>query len=431
MMFRLAWFAGQGAAPPAWNKPWSGNIGKDWAKPDHHIDLARALERGCFDYLMIEDGSFITDSYQGKPDYALRNGWAVPKNEPMSLVPLIGQATEHLGIVATITTTFYPPYMAARLGATLDHLTDGRFGFNLVTAHNDRTAQNFGLEKMLDHSLRYQMAGEWVEVVDRLWHSWDEDAIVDDHENGIFIDPSKVRPIEFEGRFFKCRGPLNTAPGPQRRPVLCQAGGSGPGMDFAAKNADTIIAIVTDVADAKRYRQEMDERLISLGRDPKDIKIFYSVSLVFGEIEEEAQEKRRRLDANAQASIEHWLFEMSFSSAIDFSKFDLDQPLPKLTTNASKSLTAKLNLVEGLTLRQIASAPHLSGIRFTGTPATVAAQMGEVMEEIGGDGFLMYESTTRRIVTEITEGLCPELQRRGLIRQTYSYRTLRENLRSF
>jgi FMN-dependent oxidoreductase (nitrilotriacetate monooxygenase family) len=431
-MFRMAWFAGSGTAPVAWNKPWSGHLGKHtWFKPDHHVGLAVALERGHFDYLMIEDGSFITDSYQGKPDYALTNAWAVPKNDPMPIVPLIGQATSQIGIVATITTTFVPPFMAARLGATLDHLTEGRFGFNLVTAHNDRTAQNFGLEQMLDHGLRYEMASEWIDVVDQLWGSWEKDAIVDDRENGMFIDPAKVHPINFEGRFFRCRGPLNTAPGPQGRPVICQAGGSDAGKAFAAKNADTIIAVIADVEEAKNYRLDLDERLRSAGRRPEDIKVFFSASLVLSDTKDEALESRKRLDGLSKADMERRLFEMSFASAIDFSRFDLDAPLPALETNASKSILARLTRQEGVTLRDLATKPHGRGIPFTGTPADVAVEMGEVMKEIRGDGYLINEVPTRRTIAEITDGLSPELQKRGLIRDGYPYPTFRENLASF
>ncbi len=429
-MFRLACFVGSGTAPSTWNKPWSGADGDDWADPGFLVGIGQMLERACFDYMMVEDGSFITDAWKGSPDYALRNAWATPKNDPMPYVPLIAQATKHMGIVATITTTFYPPYIAARLGATLDHLTHGRFGFNLVTAHNDRTAQNFGLEKMTEHSLRYRMASEWVEVADKLWNSWDDDAIVNDRERGVFTDPSKVHPIHHEGEFFRSRGPLNTAPGPQRRPVICQAGASGPGIAFAARNADTVIAIVPGIEACKTYRRQMTEALAANGRPPDAVKMFFAMSLVMGETVEEARDRRERLDAKSRAAIESHLMMMSFASGIDFSKFDLDQTLPPIETNASKSITARLN-VPGKTLRELADIPHGSGIPFTGTPDSIAAEMGEVMEEIGGAGFLMSETLTRRMLSEVADGLTPALQRRNLIRRDFPYKTFRENLHSF
>ena len=225
-----------------WNQPWTGNIGDDWMEPDLYMDLARGLERACFDCMVIEDGSFIADVFQGSPEWYLRNASTVPKSDPLPLVPLLGYVTKRLGIVATITTSFYPPYIAARLGATLDHLTHGRVGLNIVTAHNDRSAQNFGLDRHYEHDLRYEMADEWMEVVNRLWMSWEPDAIVADPETGVFADHTKIHPIDFAGRYYKSRGPLNTVPGPQRRPVICQAGGSPAGRAFAARHADIIIA---------------------------------------------------------------------------------------------------------------------------------------------------------------------------------------------
>ena len=208
-----------------------------------YIDLVRAMERACFDYVMIEDGSFVPDAFQGSPEWYLHNAYAVPKHDPMPLVPLLAQGSSHLGIVATMTTGFYPPYLAARLGATLDHLTRGRVGLNLVTAHNDRTAQNFGLERHYEHDLRYEIADEWVRVVDKLWQSvgnrtpWS--AI---RRPACMHEYHKVHPIDFVGKYFKSRGPLNMPPGPQRRPVICQAGISPAGRDFASKYADTIVA---------------------------------------------------------------------------------------------------------------------------------------------------------------------------------------------
>ncbi len=202
-MFHLGWFVGKGYSVHAWNQPWSGSIGSDWMEPDLYIDLARALERACFDYMLIEDGSFVADAYKGSPDWYLRNAYSVPKSDPVPLVPLLAYFTKRLGIVPTVTTSFYPPFLAARLGATLDHLTHGRVGLNIVTAHNDRAAQKFGLDRHYEHDLRYEMADEWMEVANRLWASWEPGAVVADPVTGTFVDPGKVHPIDFEGRFYK------------------------------------------------------------------------------------------------------------------------------------------------------------------------------------------------------------------------------------
>ncbi len=431
-MFHMAWFVGRGYSPYGWNQPWSGDVGQNWMRPDANVSLARALERACFDYMMIEDGSFVPDSYGSSPDWFLRNAHAVPKNDPMPLVPLIGQATRKLGIVATVTTSFYPPFLAARLGATLDHLTEGRFGFNLVTAHNDRSAQNYGLDKHYEHDLRYEMADEWIDVVNKLWLSWEPGAVVDDTENKTYVDPTKVHPIHHEGRFFRSRGPLNTVPGPQGRPVICQAGGSAAGIAFAAKNADTIIARVKGVAEAKAYRETLAGHMRSHGRDPKECKLLFSFTSVLGESDQIAADNKRRLDAAASKEIELRLASMSYASGVDFSKFDLDAPVPQIKTNAAQSSTALMTGGTGQkTLREVASAPHGIGLDFVGTPDTVAAQMAETMQEIGGDGYLVNEMPTRRRIAEITDGLVPALKRRGVVRTEYSHDTFRANLLAF
>mgnify|MGYP005821368087 CR=1 FL=1 len=177
------------------------------------------MDRSAFDYLMLEDGSFVPDAFQGSPEWYLRNAYIVPKADPMPLVPLLAHATTQLGIVATISTSFYPPFIAARLAATHDHLTHGRFGLNLVTSHNDRAAQNFGLEHRHEHDLRYEMADEWMQIVNGLWSSWEPGAVVNDPETGIYADRTRIHPIDFVGKYHRCRGPLNMSPGhlPGRR----------------------------------------------------------------------------------------------------------------------------------------------------------------------------------------------------------------------
>jgi FMN-dependent oxidoreductase (nitrilotriacetate monooxygenase family) len=431
-VLHFGWFVGKGYSPHGWNQRWTGAVGIDWMAPDLYLDLARAMDRSCFDYLLIEDGSFIADAFQGSPDWYLEHAFAVPKNDPLPLVPLLGQATTHLGIVATVTTTFYPPYLAARLGATLDHLTHGRVGFNLVTAHNDRTAQNFGLDKMYEHDLRYEIADEWMEVCDRLWNSWEPGAIVADPQTGVFADPSKIHPINFEGRFFKCRGPLNTAPGPQRRPVICQAGGSPAGRAFAAKHADTIIGKARNISAAKRYRDDVHMRMKGFGRDPGDCKVLFGTSIVLGETMDEARERKARYTAALADNMDARLAGMSFLTGIDFSKFALDEPLPDIKTNASQSAFAAY-LGDGgtRTLRETLLDQSSGNIDFLGTPDSVAAEIGEMMQEIGGDGFLVTDPLTRRAISEITDGLAPALKRRGLMRSAYEHKLFRDNLLAF
>ena len=432
-MFHMGWFIAQGFGVHAWNLPWSGSIGRDWAKPDLYIDLARAIERAGFDYLMLEDGSLVPDSFGGTPEWFMRHAWMVPKNDPMPLVPLIGQATRHLGIVATLTTSFYPPFIGARLAATLDHLTEGRVGLNIVTAHNDRAAQNFGLDRHHEHDLRYEMADEWMAVADKLWASWAEGAIVDNPSAGMFADFSKVQPIDHAGRFYKVRGPLNTCAGPQGRPVICQAGGSPAGRSFAARHADTILARFRSIAAAKEFRADIHRLALGHGRRPSDIKILYMMSAVIDETNEGAQARLEQVKRSAEKNAEYKLAFMSYASGVDFSKFDLDQPLPEIRTNAAQASTAALTRAAGAqkTLREIAMETASGGFDYVGSPDTVAAQMGETMAEIGGDGFLVSHPLTRKVIAEFTDGLAPALQRRGLIRSAYAHTRFRDNLLEF
>ncbi|RAI04270.1 FMNH2-dependent monooxygenase [Acuticoccus sediminis] len=430
-MLHMAWFVGQGYSVHGWQAPWSGRIDLEWMRPDIYLDLARALDRAGFDYIMLEDGLLMPDSYGGTPEWFLKNAWMVPKADPMALVPLIGQATTRIGIVATMTTSFTPPFTAARLGATLDHLTDGRFGFNIVTAHNERSAQNFGLDEHYEHDLRYEMADEWMDVVDALWSSWEDGAIVADADGGTFADVTKVHPIDHAGRFYKCRGPLNVAPGPQRRPVICQAGGSPAGRGFASRHADTILARYRDADAAKAFRDDIRARMAAHGRDPDDCKILYLMTATLAETDDLARARFAHQGEEVAANFEHKLAFMSYASGKDFSKLDLDAPLPEIRTNAAQASTKALTAGSGKTLREIASENASGGFDFVGSPDTVAAQMEETARAIGGDGFLISNPLTRHAVAEVADGLAPALARRGLLPAAMPARTLRQRLRAF
>lgn len=428
-MFHMGWFLNYSV--PSWAKDWSGEAARDWVKPDLYIELAKAMERARFDYMMLEDGAFIPDAFEGTSRYYLEKANHAPKLDPATLVPLLLDATRHLGVIMTLATPYYPPFAAARLMSSLALQSDGRAGVNLVTAHNVRTAQNFGRDEHYEHDFRYEMADEWIDLVGRLWDSWEDDAVVGDHESGVFADHTKVHPVNFEGRFYKSRGPLNTIAPTGGHPIVCQAGGSPAGRSLAAKYADTVVASVPGIEAMKEYRADMDERLIAAGRKPSDVKILFTISPVLGETHEEAVAKKARIDAT---TIEDSLSRLSWSSGIDFSQFDLDSPLPEIKTNAASSST--LGMLQGsnpeTTLREIASRPvRLGSLEVSGTPDEVAAVMGEAMDEVGGDGFLIAGQLTRRYITEVTDGLAPALRRRGLIRSEYSGTTLRENLQAF
>ncbi|MGF7238473.1 MAG: NtaA/DmoA family FMN-dependent monooxygenase [Frankia sp.] len=441
-MFHLGWFLGAGFGIQPWNTGtkdgvWNGTNSTEWMKPDLYIDLTVSLERGGYDYILIEDTAMVEDTYGGSMETTLRRGFMAPKNDPLPLVPLLSRATKHIGIVPTLSSIQYHPFMAARLITTLDHLTEGRIGLNVVTSVTDRVAQNYGYEKHFEHDERYVMAEEWMEVIGQLWESWEPGAVRIDENANIYADHTKVHPIEFQGKYFSSRGPLNTIPGPQRRPVIAQAGGSIPGRELAAKNANTMLVLTESAAEAKAFREDMHARLAAHGRDVNELKVMFIVTPIIGETDADAQ---RIAEAKAAAGwewdqMEYNLWNMSYITGgrTDYSKFDLDSPMPQILGNGEQS-SIKSYLEKGAnrTLREMAATHFQVGpLGMVGSPDTVAAKMGEFMEEVGGDGFLVYAPTTRRTIAEFTDGLSTALRRRGLIRSGFDHTTFKENLLDF
>ena len=434
-MFHLGWFLGNGFGIQPWHGSWSGQSARDWMKPGIYVDLTTALERAGFDFLFIEDTAMVEDTYKGSMETSLKYGIMTPKNDPLPLVPLLAHATRHIGIINTVSTIQYPPYLAARLMTTLDHLTEGRAGINVVTSVTHRVAQNFGHDAHFDHDLRYEMAEEWMEIVTQLWDSWEPGAVLADFETPRYADHTRVHTIDYEGRFFKCRGPLNTIPGPQGRPLVAQAGNSTPGRALAAKYADTMLAWGTSVESMKAFREDMSARAVAFGRKPSDIKVLFMSTPVLAETDAAARDKVEVMRAGNEERLETMLWDLSYASGgeVDFSLFDLDGPVPEVIGNGEQSsMAAFARSSQGKTLRQAVTDDWIGGsLDFVGSPDTVAAKMGEVMEEVGGDGFLLYPEMTRRSIAEITDGLAPALQRRGLTRTGYGYDLFRDNLLEF
>jgi FMN-dependent oxidoreductase (nitrilotriacetate monooxygenase family) len=428
--FHLAWFLN--FVTDDWSGTW-GAGGRDMSG-DFYVEMAKDLERACFDYVIIEDKLMVSTAWGGTMENDLKHG-INPKHDPVPLAVLMAQATSRLGVVPTMSTSFYPPFLLARLCATIDHIARGRFGWNIVTSAEDRSAQNFGMAKLYEHDERYAMANEYLELVTALWESWDPDAVVRDRETGRFVDHTKVRTIDFEGKYYTSRGPLNTVRAPQGHPVLCQAGASPPGRAFASRFADTIVATANTPERMKAFRDDIRTRLVDQGRKPDDCKVLFLIAPIVGDTVEEAQAKKLRWMSDPMF-IELVLTTMGSITEIDFSVFDLDEPLPPVTTNGERGfLEAFAKRAEGKTLRQAVIDDGMGGANdFVGTPKTVADKMAEFMAEVGGDGFLITspeKKLNRRYVTEITDGLVPELQRRGLVRTSYTHEQFRDNLLEF
>ncbi len=429
--FHLGWF--MNFVADLWNEPFASG-GSPWSG-EFYMEMAKTLERACFDYIMVEDKLCVSESMGGTAEIYLKHGLA-PKHDPAPLAALMSYATTRLGVVITMSTMAYPPFLLARLASTLDHIARGRFGWNIVTSAEDSAAQNFGLDQLPDRQLRYDMADEYMDLVCKLFDSWEPDAVVMDRDKGVYADFRQVHPINFKGKFFKCRGPLNTVRCPQGRPVFVQAGGSPRGREFASKHADSIITLVDGIEGMKFYRDDIRARAEKNGRNPDDIKVLFLVIPTLGSTMEEALAKRDKM-ASSPAFVEQTLALVSAITDIDFSKFDLDSPVPPLTTNGEQGSLDKFTQFDsGKTLRQLAyeSTEFESSIELIGTPDQVADRMGQIIEEVGGDGFLITthnQRVSRSQIIEVTDGLVPALQRRGLTRTAYTYPTLRENLRDF
>lgn len=431
-MFHIGWFGS--FIPTTWTSGWDGTDSARWLDGDFYVDMVRTLERACFDFMLFEDSSMVSDVYGGSAEATLRRGGWAPKGDPVVLLPKLARATKNIGLSVTMSTSFYPPWLLARSVSTMDHLSDGRMGWNIVTSSEDLAAQNFGMDALPPHDERYARADEYVDLVTQLWESWDEDAQVMDAERNVLVDHTKVRPINFEGQYYRSRGPLNLLKPPQGRPVLTQAGGSPAGRDFAAKYADMVMALPKGTAAMKEYRDDIRRRAVAHGRDPDDVKVMFIVSPILGETHDHALDRKARKDAAVAANVEQQLIGWSGSMEIDFSKFDLDKPLPDdAHTNGHQSTLENFRKwAGGRTLREACLAYRTESIELVGTPDEVADQMGEAMEEVGGDGFLFWSQPhNRRYIGEIADGLVPALQRRGLMRTEYSGSTFRDNLFDF
>ncbi|HEY2643002.1 MAG TPA: NtaA/DmoA family FMN-dependent monooxygenase [Galbitalea sp.] len=428
----FGWFLGAGFGVQGWGDPTYG-IGYDWKKPRVYQDAVARFEASGFDLFIIEDGVTVPDTYGGTAEVNLANARFVPKHDPLPLVPYLLAATSKLGIVPTLSASFYEPFTAARLLATLQHFADGRLGFNVVTSGSDIAAQNYGLDKQIDHDLRYDRAQEWVDVVRALWRSWDADAIVEDSERGVFADFTKVRTIDHDGQFFTVRGPLNTAP-LASEPVMVQAGASGKGQDFAGRNSDVILQLASTPERMKSYRESVRTVAASFGRNPDEIKVLFVVQpIVTANAEESASVRAHRAELT-QSAIDEALQSISYLSGVDFKKFELDAPLPELTTNSNQGTLDNFvkSAPAGSTLREILQVrANKDGLAVIGTADEIAAHLGSLADEVGGDGFLFTGQVHPANVHRTLDPLVPALRRAGLLRTELGDGGLRQNLLDF
>jgi FMN-dependent oxidoreductase (nitrilotriacetate monooxygenase family) len=416
---------------------WAGprTTGYEWTRPELWQDMAVALERAKFDLIMLGDSLAVPGTYQGRMDAYLRYAEHAPFHDPGPLVAIMAAATRRIGLAATLSTTFYPPFLLARLMTTLDHLSRGRIAWNVVTSYKIEEALNFGYEELLDHDQRYDRADEYMELCYRLWSSWEPDAVVMDQRTDTFADPAKVRAIDFEGTYYRSRGPLNATPSPQGRPVIIQAGASDRGQDFAARHAEAVIVSRETVDEMKQYYDAFKARVKKQGRDPDECKVFFLTKPIIGDTDEAAQRRADELYANAP--VEAGLASLSTMLQMDLSTYDLDKPLPAaIQTRAIQGIRSQLDrfYLSGRTptLRDIATRKvSIDSKPYIGTPERVADELARTIDAVGGDGFAIRQGIWPGYVGPFVDKVIPLLQQRGAVRTQYTGTTLREHLREF
>ncbi|MBD8905567.1 LLM class flavin-dependent oxidoreductase [Methylorubrum zatmanii] len=394
---------------------------------DHLVRFAKTLEAAKFDAFFMADHLALMNM----PMEALKRSATVTSFDPLTLLPALAMVTERIGLIATASTTYNEPYHVARKFASLDHLSRGRAGWNLVTSGNPDEALNFGRDAHLDHATRYARAREFFEVVTGLWDSWADDAFLRDVEQGLFFDPDKLHTLNHKGEFLKVKGPLNVARPVQGWPVIVQAGASDAGRQIAAETAEMVFGSASSLEAGQAFYADVKGRMEAAGRARDALKILPGAFVVVGGTEAEAQEKKARLDA--LVPVESGLANLSVRLGTDASGFDLDAPLPDIPeSNASKSGQAQIVAYArrtGASVRDLARrVGGYGGLTFVGTPEQIADRMQDWLEGEACDGFNVMFPFVPEGLDDFCDGVVPELQRRGLFRTEYEGTTLRDHL---
>lgn len=417
-------------SPGLWRHPKDRSM--EYKEIEYWTDLAKILEEGKFDGIFIADVLGIYDVYHHSADAALRGAIQIPVNDPLQIIPAMAAVTKHLGFGLTTSISFEHPYPFARRISTLDHLTKGRLGWNIVTSYLDSGSKNIGLKTQLNHDNRYDIADEYLEVLYKLWEgSWQNNAVLRDKTQGIFADPSKVHAISHEGKYFSVPGIHLCEPSPQRTPVLYQAGASSRGQTFASQNAECIFLAAPSKAVTKKFVDGIKEKLLQTGRSPNDIKIYALVSIVTDDTDEKAQKKFE--EYQSYGSYDGALTLLSGWSGVDFSQYQATDHVEYIKTNAIQSLLdAYVNADPSKvwTVDEIARWNSLGGNGpvFVGSATTVADKLQEWIEDTGIDGFNLAYILAHQSFQDTVNWIVPELQRRGVYQKEYSSGTLREKL---
>lgn len=388
-----------------------------------YVQAAQKAEEGLFDLVFIADGLYITE--KSIPHFLNRF-------EPITILSALAAATSKIGLVGTLSTSYSEPFTVARQFASIDMISGGRAGWNVVTSPLEGSARNYGKAEHPNHDERYRIAEEYLQVTKGLWDSWEDDAFVRDKESGVFFDPSKMHRLNHKGQYFSVEGPLNIARSKQGQPVIFQAGSSESGKTLAAKEADAVFTGQEDLEEAKAFYRDVKDRAVSFGRSRDDIVILPGIGPIIGSTEEEAERKYEEIAS--LVSIDKALDYLGrFFEHHDFSQYPLDEPFPDigdLGSNSFRSGTDKIKQTakeQGLTLRQVALRSATPRGLFVGTPEKIADLIQQWHEEEAADGFIIHTAHPSSL-TDFVEQVVPILQSRGIYRNEYESDTLRGNL---
>ena len=396
---------------------------QDYTDITYWTDLAKLLERGKFDGLFLADIVGVYDVYQNSVDITLRETIQLPVNDPLLLVSAMGAVTEHLGFGVTANLTYEAPFLFARRMSTLDHLTKGRVGWNIVTGYLDSAARAMGLSEQLEHDQRYDRADEFMEVVYKLWEgSWEDGAVVRDRSKRLYAQPDKVHKIHHHGDYYQVEGIHLSEPSRQRTPVLYQAGSSGRGQAFGARHAECVFISGQSKDAVRKLVAQLRDGAVREGRQADDIKIFMGLTVVVAPTEKEAREKYE--EYKRYASPEAGLAHFSSGTGIDFSQYELDEPIRQTKTNAIESLVKTVTNPElNWSKRKL-----LQQLELVGSTQQIADQIQAWFDETDIDGFNLTRTVTPESYEDFIALVIPELQHRGLYKTDYAPGTLREKL---
>lgn len=406
--------------------------GGEYKDLEFWVHYARLLEDANFDGIFFADNIGYHDVYKGSVDEALRDAAQIPTNDPAYLIPAMAAVTEHLGFGVTTSTAYEQPYTVARKFSSLDHITKGRVGWNIVNSYSDSAARNHSADKQRSHADRYAHAEEFVDVCLKLWEgSWEDDAVVRDRENGTYVDPSKVHGVGHAGESFTVPGIHLCEPSPQRTPVIFQAGGSSRGVQFAAATAEAVFMNSTTKSGLKAWVDSLRQAVVEAGRRADSVAVLQMITVISAATDEEAQEKYE--DYLSYVSYEGAMARYSGWTGVDMSQLDPDVPLGEVEAEGTQTMLnvfTKMNPDKVWTPRAIAEYIGIGGTSpvIVGGPETVAAELQSWIDETGIDGFNVAHAVKYQDIKDFTEFVVPELQRRGAMRTTPTGGTLREKL---